>query len=87
MGKTYNPFKMWGSWIGLAATIVSVKGSFINIEIWRIIRWLSPLFIIVRDCDGIGCELAMIMGLLLYPIMGFLIGWVIHILIRRTKKI
>jgi len=57
-----------------------------DIKIWRVVRWLSPLFIIVRDCNGTGCELAMIMGLLLYPIMGFLIGWGIHGLIRRANR-
>lgn len=80
--KTYNPFKMFGSWIGVIISVILILGSFGNTEIWRFARWLNPVFLIFRNCNEAGCGSVFILGMLLYPITFFLIGWGIHSLVR-----
>ena len=77
MKKKYNPFKMWGSYVG--AVIVGILAMFNNGRINGVICNLqsakeicSPFF------NDVGALMTFI------PI-GFLIGYGIHYLIRKYK--
>jgi len=77
--KKYNPFKMWGSWIGLAIFYL----------IHLINTSLDPFECCFRPC-GIGflvtsCSFV-IKSNIFVLLVGFLIGWGIHSLIRRIRK-
>jgi hypothetical protein len=67
--KNYNPFKMRGSWVGL--TIV-----------------LTITFITSVQTDVTNAYLYFpysLSGLIVFSILGFLIGWGIHSLVRSLK--
>jgi len=63
--KNYNPFKMWGSWLGLIVGITL----------------LPDLFSTQLDTISYAPLLLIILWLI-----GFLIGWAIHSLVRKFKK-
>ena len=78
MKKNYNPFKMWGSYVGLLIIILTAfnyKGTFgdliINISS-NFINW-KDLFPNFPNAFNIAL------------VSGFLIGWGIHSLFRRYK--
>lgn len=81
--KSYNPFKMWGSYLGATITlfipfkISSGTSSIETINLFHIFSLLDKLTIngIVESLFGI-----------LVLISGFLIGWGIHSLIRKFKN-
>ena len=80
MKKKYNPFKMWGSWIGGVIGIILFKVigfSFLN-------KIFGNVFI-TKITFGGGMAGGYYM-LIYYIILGFLIGWGIHSLFRRLKK-
>lgn len=75
--KSYNPFKMWGAYVGffifvsplfLLNGMSEVSGGDVTAN------WMRP------DFYGL---LAFILGL---GVVGFLVGWGIHSLIRRLRK-
>lgn len=76
----YNPFKMWGSWIGL------VIGAYCAFGTW----------VTLINCRWGGCSkpygLAWIInyyptfGIILTLVLGFIGGWGIHSLIRKLRK-
>jgi len=79
--KSYNPFKMWGSWIGL-----------IILSTLLFIPYI--LAVISTGCESgpehgaEACGYTLVMalyGAIPMAIVGFLIGWGIHSLIRRIK--
>lgn len=73
MKKTYNPLKMWGSWVG--AMIYLIYG----IAVWKV-KWfdLSKLTFLTKIFP-----LNQFMSvLILLFILGFLMGWLIHMLLR-----
>ena len=77
--KSYNPFKMWGSWVGAGIGFLSIYlGSGI------------VLLIIFGLCNGEFCSdsgvLGNIVALVIPILVGFLLGWRIHSLIRRFRK-
>lgn len=80
--KLYNPFKMWGSYVGayllpvFSINITQIFSPFLNIE-FSFIQFLWPIALSV----GFGS-----MILLLMLIIGFLIGWGIHSLFRRLVR-
>ena len=95
--KSYNPFKMWGSYIGS----VLYLGLIITLDIFRVrideqimlapiypfLKLVGAITNIFTDCSrdacwGIGI-MAVFMGLIL---VGFLVGWGIHSLIRKLRK-
>jgi len=99
--NSYNPFKMWGSYVGAIIGLISIILVYLvnNIEFTRkifIFSWLFPSTtsgglcdIFPSWCGGdvIGYAIAsVVMGSLLQIIIGFLVGWGIHSLIRRVKK-
>jgi hypothetical protein len=79
MKKSYNPFKMWGSWVGALSGIL--------VQFWSkfglvIDKFCSPNII---ACMPVIRDNSLIFYIVL-PIIGFLIGWGIHSLIRRMRK-
>jgi len=71
--KHYNPFKMWGSWVGFTiALIITAYGTLqcIGMCPWYIIR-TSRIYSLIPFT---------------YPILGFLLGWGIHSLVRKLKR-
>lgn len=87
--KSYNPLKMWGSWVGSLILYLINKSNIINnsFSIGNFIT--NPLECCFRPC-GIGffinsCRISIIILLLILTI-GFLFGWLIHSLIRRFSK-
>lgn len=73
--KNYNPFKMWGSWVG--AVSPSLFFIIAGIEIGRGPLGYAP--------SG---DMAMLgwFALFFLTTLGFLLGWAIHSLIRRFKN-
>jgi len=68
--KSYNPFKMWGSWVG---ALIGMSSLF----------WLPNTYI---DFSKFNTDFLPIISLfLLFGSMGFFIGWGIHYLIRKQK--
>jgi len=108
INKSYNPFKLWGSWFGayiltplimifgdssVSATIhkfifgsTNASGQVIHSSFFDVLIAIFNALIYEPfwHCSGEDC-----MGILFLPIpiiIGFLIGWGIHSLIRKLKK-
>jgi hypothetical protein len=89
--KLYNPFKMWGSWIGfiiipirwvLGLTVVRLDFALARLDdfLW----YFNPVYYLERSlCHEAGCGFITSLST---PIVFFLIGWGIHSLIRSLKK-
>lgn len=75
--KNYNPFKMWGSWIGLILGI-TIFYSFIQ-DIFDI-GYMST------ETGSYFFPIIFIAEWIRFSIEGFLIGWGIHSLFRKFKK-
>jgi len=84
--KSYNPFKMWGSWIG--ASIFLIVITFIGTALTGMFgspdKFYEVLFRLLTGGMG-GGKFNLIVLLLFYGTisLGFLIGWGIHSLIRK----
>lgn len=78
---TKNPFKMFGSYIGMIVfsilTSYAYYGNFVSRTLEAQYDW-SLLFLLSGD--------NIYLNLLIYGSFGFLIGWGIHNLIRRFKR-
>jgi len=78
MKKHYNPFKMWGSWVGGA--IVSSYPIYLALT-------SSPVSCsLVND---LACSLLypmVIGGIISLFAVGFLLGWVIHSIFRKLRR-
>ncbi|MDI3544009.1 MAG: hypothetical protein PWQ28_290 [Candidatus Woesearchaeota archaeon] len=68
--KSYDPFKMWGSWIGL---VIGISSLF----------WLPNTHINFSKFNT--DFLPIIFLFLFFGIIGFLFGWGVHSLIRKQK--
>ncbi len=88
MAKSYNPFKMWGSYVG--ATMVSITsivgagcrgGSFIDYKCL-----LTPFYDIFKIIPIAFVPIHPLIAILMFPILGFLVGWGIHSLVRALRK-
>ncbi len=94
MHKTYNPFKLWGSWIGFIVGIIPIIyviilgalkieiGSSIPIFFYYI--KLNPLFYLGYDCHEAGCGGP---EFLATPFVFFLMGYILHLVIRKFRNI
>lgn len=93
MKKKYNPFKMWGSYIGAlmgfisalsgssGATKMTLNGS----EVWiKHIGWFTTRLNYVGDIGK--TPFVVIFLIFLTIIFGFLLGWGIHSLVRYLRK-
>jgi len=79
--KSYNPFKMWGSWVGLFIVIIIMTGIILN----RFGKNLDVCFGIQNDILGFAGSCTFI-TFPLTILSGFLIGWGIHSLFRKFSK-
>lgn len=82
MKKNYNPFKMWGSWIGAGIPILILWLNNIGV-IEGQYSWTTIFLIPTLLLSGVGHEN---IGLFINVILGFSLGWGIHSIIRRLKK-
>ena len=93
--KSFNPFKMWGSWIGLAfgvLVIILAWGLWSETSFFRSIAFYIPgnlvgLFVSSgSDCSDwfrvLDCPIINLVTVLFY----FLVGWGVHSLIRKLSK-
>ncbi|MBU0958212.1 MAG: hypothetical protein KKF56_05380 [Nanoarchaeota archaeon] len=75
--KSYNPFKMWGAWVG---TIL--LGIWYWVQIPNVInKPINQFFSFIRGDFAIEY---LILGI--YLIIGFLLGWGIHSIVRASRK-
>jgi len=83
MAKNYNPFKMWGSYVGLIFLFIFGMGFCVGLLDLRTCGSFISEFLnnIMHPINSSGWTLGLI-----FSIPGFLIGWGIHALIRRIKK-
>jgi len=72
MQRKYNPFKMWGSYVGLAIGLV--------------IGFLTYSTILVLCEFGGPCRLTAFIIPFIPIGLGFLVGWGIHSLFRRLLR-
>lgn len=102
MEKSYNPFKMFGSYAGVVVILLSWSLSII-IQMSTNQYFYSPFFEVHTSLIATILHTIMIpinwivypfiyksyffiIAFLIYSIYGFLIGWGIHSLIRRLRK-
>ena len=83
--KSNNPIKMWGSWIGAGILYIlwfnlyldsSASNGFIN----NLLKPIESLLKFNQDSLFTLILIIIILGI------GFLIGWGIHSLVRRTRN-
>ena len=74
MGKSFNPFKMWGSYVG-ATIFFIIAFSFLN----AYANVFGGSFNIFRNFFSILLAFFIL-------VIGFLIGWGIHSLVRALRK-
>ena len=75
--KSYNPFKMWGFWIGIGIFLILIIRP-CGIEI--------PSLVGSSNCFGYGNIDAGIIILLVPALIFGAIGWGIHSLMRKYKQ-
>lgn len=84
--KSYNPFKMLGSWVGFITGILLSGSLLITTEYLIKLNYLfnlNPIMWFLVNCNDLGgIPIIIISTTIIY----FLIGWLIHSLIRRFKK-
>ena len=84
--KSYNPFKMWGSWVG---AIIALFLTFLSPLSW-LIGYSILEGISISLVQGEKAFFWQITGFILSGIIigliGFLLGWAIHSLIRRLRN-
>lgn len=100
--KSYNAFKMWGSYVGaLILPVLGVFSAYTNITFEQYLSYLiipiqyipSKIYYRISAC-GLdhssflgGCfDADLIIAVVSAIITGFLIGWGIHSLIRKFMK-
>ena len=98
MGKSYNPFKMWGSCVGFGVGIISLALMYLPIHSPSLIqtmvvlvewgnpfRWLPPVALLGL---GGGEDVITLFSIATFatPIFLFLWGWGIHSLFRKFSS-
>jgi len=92
--KSYNPFKMWGSWVGVIISFILIYAdrlysqkvnSNINVGFEKagMFERLLGIFIHIGGDEGMRIMLIVV---IMTPIVFFLLGWAIHSLVRRLRK-
>ena len=91
--KSYNPFKMWGSYVGLVIYPLIILGIFILDDVNQSLAstlfdiFGFPLKILGGGGGGLtGISSAIGIFLFVPPILGFLLGYTIHSIFRRLRK-
>lgn len=73
--KSYNPFKMWGSYVGAVGLWMSLNISNSWFNFWYTTVWQQ----------GFGLPSFSGSAIVLTLLFGFLIGWGIHSAVRSSK--
>ena len=91
--KSFNPFKMWGAWVGaILVLILAVIGEIFDVKLLTE-RGLYFMFIQVPiellsfgaiGSGNIGTDVSLIVFIGI--VYGFLIGWGIHSIFRGIRK-
>jgi len=100
--KSFNPFKMWGAWVGAGVGflifVIPIILSFIlksHPSQWSLFRtifeyafYINPVYYIeLAYCHEAGCGLITLITMpIIGLIIGFFIGYGIHTLIRGLRK-
>ena len=96
--KSYNPFKMWGSYVGMVLYpsiiflifwITEQSSNPTNDNIFRIFIGFPVAFLynnIVKCSGSLECLQYLPYAILITLVLGFLIGYGIHSLLRRFSK-
>lgn len=82
MEKTYNPFKMLGSWTGFILGILTISSAYIanHVVFLHPFAW-AYFFGVQMDSEGVG-----ILAILTMPILFFIYGWIIHSVLRKVGR-
>lgn len=90
VNKSYNPFKMWGSWAGVIIGLLPIIiGSILQLDdMARVLNFfltkLNPFYYLeISICKEPGCGILTIIST---PIIFFIYGWAIHLIIRKLKN-
>ena len=96
MKKSYNPFKMWGAWVGaglgLYYAFFAIGGSaFLSQSQWDNISFIHKLLLfpaLILDLlpETIDTGTSLILAGVISIVVFFLIGWGIHSLVRKLRK-
>jgi len=85
--EEYNPFKMWGAWIGL------VMGFLIQFQKWgyETTMYFNRIFLVERfkifaPSFASQYNFLVIMDYVVFIVGGFLIGWILTLIWRKLKK-
>jgi hypothetical protein len=83
--KSYDPFKMLGSWTGFVLGIVSVASAYITNHVLFLhpIVWAYSLGLLGANVDSEGLG---ILAALTLPIVFFIYGWGIHLILRKINR-
>jgi hypothetical protein len=92
--KSYNPFKMWGSWVGLGIGIVAsillavpaqpIIGGLTEFAIVANPFYYLPSSVFGNESEGLFVIYTVV--IVTSPIFFFLYGWGIHSLFRKFSK-
>jgi len=84
--KSYNPFRMWGSWVGLITVIFLTFLSPLSWLIGYSILEKISILLVQGENAFFWQVIGFILSGIILGLMGFLLGWGIHSLVRRLKK-
>ncbi len=81
--KSYNAFKMWGSWIGFVLGLL-----FIFVE--DVVFIVHPFSYLLSLCSSAGDEYNCrvkygLIILITMPIISFIYGWIVHSIFRKIS--
>jgi len=79
--KSYNPFKMWGAWLGLLLAFIFIP---LGNSGFAIFTGIIILFAVLQDSSLLLDPITFIA--LIVALAGFLLGWGIHSIVRVLKN-
>lgn len=80
--KSYNPFRMWGSWLGFILGILVISSSYLSNHVVFLHPFAWAYYLGAEtDWEGLG-----ILAVLTMPIIFFIYGWLIHFFFRKISK-
>lgn len=89
--KSYNPFKMWGVYLGIVLAIVLSALAY-NASGFDALIYFLPLLPLLYVFSLVGLTIVdlaiegFLALLLVYIVYGFFVGWGIHSLVRALRK-